>query len=129
MSYANTPLISAKYIVQALNKMQREQIKSMSIKKNIQDAFNQYTQAVHKDLVWTGSCRSWCKSHSSSLRSNSLLCLDKDNKTNKVTAVWPGSSIHFMDVVNIPRWEDYEIEYTSVSLFRLRQNSDETDFI
>lgn len=61
---ANLAVISAKYVVQALRKMQTEQIKSMSIKKHIQDAFNEYTQAVHKDLVWTGSCRSWCKIHS-----------------------------------------------------------------
>ncbi|KAH6711188.1 hypothetical protein BKA61DRAFT_556177 [Leptodontidium sp. MPI-SDFR-AT-0119] len=97
---------SAKYVVQALRKMQTEQIKSMSIKKHIQDAFNEYTQAVHKDLVWTGSCRSWYK----------------DNKSNKVTAVWPGSSIHFMDVVKIPRWEDYEIEYMNENPFMFMGN-------
>ncbi|PVH71109.1 FAD/NAD(P)-binding domain-containing protein [Cadophora sp. DSE1049] len=97
---------SAKYIVQALKKMQAEQIKSMNIKKNIQDAFNEYTQAVHKDLVWTGSCRSWYK----------------DNASNKVTAVWPGSSIHFMDVVKTPRWEDYEIEYMNQNPFMFMGN-------
>ncbi|KAH7383532.1 hypothetical protein BKA64DRAFT_160741 [Cadophora sp. MPI-SDFR-AT-0126] len=97
---------SAKYIVQALKKMQAEQIKSMNIKKNIQDAFNEYTQAVHKDLVWTGSCRSWYK----------------DNASNKVTAVWPGSSIHFMDVVKSLRCEDYEIEYVNQNPFMFMGN-------
>ncbi|KAH8589597.1 hypothetical protein B0O99DRAFT_636547 [Bisporella sp. PMI_857] len=92
---------SAKYIVSALTKMQKEQIKSMNIKQKIQDAFNEYTQAVHKDLVWSGSCRSWYK----------------DDMTGAVTAVWPGSSIHFMDVVASPRWEDYEIEYIHSNLF------------
>lgn len=41
---------------------------------------------------------------------------DKDNLTGAITAVWPGSSIHFMDVVANPRWEDYEIEYMNVRL-------------
>jgi hypothetical protein len=40
---------------------------------------------------------------------------DKDKPTGKITAVWPGSSIHFMEVIEQPRWEDFEIEYQEVS--------------
>ncbi|KXJ85358.1 hypothetical protein Micbo1qcDRAFT_223282 [Microdochium bolleyi] len=86
---------SVKYISQVLVKMQKDQIKSVNVKQAMQDAFNEYTQSVHQDLVWTGSCQSWYK----------------DRATGRVVAVWPGSSIHYMDMIETPRWEDYEIQY------------------
>jgi hypothetical protein len=27
-----------------------------------------------------------------------------------VTALWPGTALHFVEAVRYPRWEDYEIE-------------------
>lgn len=57
---ANSSCNSAKYIVQAIKKIQTDQIRSLVVKQPIQDAFNDYVQEVHKDLVWTGSCQSWC---------------------------------------------------------------------
>ncbi|KAH6871816.1 hypothetical protein B0T10DRAFT_416993 [Thelonectria olida] len=86
---------SAKYISQVITKMQRDQIKSLEVKQDMQNSFNDYIQEVHKDLVWTGSCNSWYR----------------DRSTGRVTAVWPGSSIHFMEMVETPRWEDFEIRY------------------
>lgn len=52
---------SVEYIIQALLKMQTDQIKTLDVKKTMQDHFNQYAQSVHQDLVWTGQCNSWCK--------------------------------------------------------------------
>jgi hypothetical protein len=43
--------------------------------------------------------------------------IDKDRMSGKVTAVWPGSSIHYMELVEQPRWEDFEIEYTNDNPF------------
>ncbi|VZH93959.1 unnamed protein product, partial [Fusarium fujikuroi] len=90
---------SAKYIVQAITKIQTDQIRSLDVKQPVQDAFNDYVQEVHKDLVWTGSCQSWYK----------------DRKSGRVVAVWPGSSIHFMEMIANPRWEDFDIKYINVS--------------
>jgi hypothetical protein len=28
----------------------------------MQKSLNEYMQNVHRDLVWTGNCASWCKS-------------------------------------------------------------------
>jgi hypothetical protein len=53
-------LCSVRYIIQVMQKMQTDQIKSLEVKKNLQDAFNEYVQNVHQDLVWTGQCQSWC---------------------------------------------------------------------
>lgn len=35
----------------------------------------------------------------------------KNNETGRVNAVWPGSSLHYCEMIKTPRWEDYEIEY------------------
>lgn len=40
--------------------------------------------------------------------------LDKDRTTGKITAVWPGSSNHFMELIESPRYEDFEIQYINV---------------
>ncbi|KAH7169887.1 hypothetical protein EDB81DRAFT_864441 [Dactylonectria macrodidyma] len=97
---------SVKYIVQILDKMQRDQIKSLEIRKEVQDSFNEYVQEVHKDLVWTGSCNSWYR----------------DRSTGRVTAVWPGSSIHFMEMIETPRWEHFEIRYVHPNPFAFMGN-------
>ncbi|KIW93069.1 uncharacterized protein Z519_05674 [Cladophialophora bantiana CBS 173.52] len=76
--------------------MKKCQIRSLNVKADMQRAFNQYIQNVHQDLVWTG------------------VCTNKDKATNKITAVWPGSSIHYMKFIEQPRWEDFEIEYQKV---------------
>ncbi|KAM5353392.1 hypothetical protein ACJ41O_000042 [Fusarium nematophilum] len=97
---------SVKYITQAIQKIQTDQIRSLEVKQSLQNAFNDYVQQVHKDLVWTGSCNSWYK----------------DRKTGRVIAVWPGSSIHFMEMIENPRWEDFNIEYRNSNPFTFMGN-------
>ncbi|KAH7012944.1 hypothetical protein EDB80DRAFT_638624 [Ilyonectria destructans] len=97
---------SVKYITRVLEKMQRDQIKFLHVKQHVQNAFNDYAQEVHKDLVWTGSCNSWYR----------------DKSTGRVTAVWPGSSIHFMEMIDTPRWEDFEIVYIHSNPFMFMGN-------
>lgn len=48
-----------------------------------------------------------------------LFRLDKDRASGRVTAVWPGSSIHYMEMIDSPRWEDFEITYCNVSTLHL----------
>lgn len=35
----------------------------------------------------------------------------KNNDTGRVNAIWPGSSLHYQQVIQRPRYEDYEIKY------------------
>ena len=39
------------------------------------------------------------------------MCRYKNNETGRVNAVWPGSSLHYVELIKKPRWEDYDIEY------------------
>ena len=105
---------SAKYVVQVLKKMQTDQIRKVDVKKRMQDAFNRYTQHVHQDLVWSGSCQSWCEWQSLDWHCMTNAIEDKDRESGWATAVWPGSSIHYMEMIDSPRWEDFDIEYTNV---------------
>jgi hypothetical protein len=52
-----------------------------------------------KHTVWKDACRSWYK----------------DNATGRVNAVYPGSSLHYMKLLGIPRYEDFEISRFSAN--------------
>ena len=45
--------------------------------------------------VWKDPCRSWYR----------------NNDTGRVNAVWPGSTLHFCQLLAHPRWEDFDISY------------------
>ncbi|GAB7359378.1 hypothetical protein MBLNU230_g6029t1 [Neophaeotheca triangularis] len=85
----------SEYAVQIIKKMQNENIKSWVPKQDVTDEFNQHAQEWIKHTVWKDECRSWYK----------------DNDTGRVNAVWPGSSMHYQQVIDKPRYEDFDIRY------------------
>lgn len=42
---------------------------------------------------------------------DSILIADKDKSSGRVNAVWPGSALHYMDAIEDPRYEDFDITY------------------
>lgn len=85
----------AQYCIQVIKKVQSEQIKSLTPKQSVTDAFNAHCQEWVTHTVWVDGCRSWYK----------------NNDTGRVNAVWPGSSLHYIQVIKEPRYEDYDIDY------------------
>ncbi|KAA8569390.1 hypothetical protein EYC84_001035 [Monilinia fructicola] len=85
----------ANYAVKFIKKMQNEFIKSIAPKQDMTDLFNAHTQEFIKQTVWSSDCRSWYR----------------NNETGRVNAVFPGSSLHYMQVIENPRYEDYNITY------------------
>lgn len=84
------------YVIQIINKMQVERIHSFEPKQHVTDAFNHHAQTWIKGTCWSdANCRSWYK----------------NNETMRVNAVWPGSSLHYCEMVASPRYEDYNIKY------------------
>ena len=51
------------------------------------------------------------------------LCRYKDIVTGRVRAVYPGSSLHYREMLSSVRWEDFDIERSHVSLFPLAASS------
>jgi hypothetical protein len=84
-----------------IKKIQRENLRSISPRQDVTRQFTEHTQAMLHGTVWEDTCNSWYK-----------------NKQGRITAVWPGSALHFQDVIRNPRWEDWEINYMNkVNLF------------
>ncbi|KAH6696838.1 hypothetical protein F5X68DRAFT_219307 [Plectosphaerella plurivora] len=80
------------YFIRILSKMIRQRVRSFDVRRNAQEDFNTHTQAFMKQMVWTGTCRSWFKK----------------GTDGRVSALWPGSSLQYMQVLAEDRWEDYE---------------------
>ncbi|KAH9213911.1 hypothetical protein DL95DRAFT_409861 [Leptodontidium sp. 2 PMI_412] len=91
-----------KYAFEAVRLIQTEGIKSMSPKEEAVEDFQVYKDTLMREFVWTSSCRSWYK--------NGLA-------DGKVWGPWPGSATHFMELLERPRWEDYEINYLTGNRF------------
>ena len=85
----------SEYAIQIIKKMQTEYISSWVPKQSVTDAFNAHCQEWVRHTVWVDDCRSWYK----------------NNDTGRVNAVWPGSSLHYIEAIKTPRYEDFEIEY------------------
>jgi len=83
------------YIIRCVRKIQKEDIAAMGAKQARQDDFIEYCDEYFKSTVFTEQCNSWYK----------------NNKTNKVIGLWPGSSLHSIEAMRSVRWEDYEYVY------------------
>lgn len=90
-----------------IEKMQTENIKSFEPKAGaIRDYYN-HTHELMKRLVWSSACRSWFK----------------NGKTHgPVTAIYPGSRLHFFELMKNVRWEDYDVTYRSDNRFQFMGN-------
>ncbi|KAH8663443.1 hypothetical protein BGZ60DRAFT_411320 [Tricladium varicosporioides] len=87
---------TAGYFSRLLHRFILQKAKSFDIRPEVQQDFDEHTQGFMKDMVWTGTCRSWFKR----------------STDGKVTALWPGSSLHYIDTLAENRWEDYSWKYS-----------------
>lgn len=83
------------YVVKAVRKIQKENIASMVVKKEREEDFTEYVDSYFEGTVFSEECRSWYK----------------NKKTGEVVGLWPGSSLHCIETMRSPRWEDYEYVY------------------
>ena len=91
------PLIDAyvSYVIQVIEKMQVENIRSVTPKMEPTRQFLRHANTFLKRTSWTGPCSSWFKGGT------------KDG----TPAIYPGSRLHFLRMLEKPRFEDYEIMY------------------
>ena len=80
-----------------VNRWQTENIHSFSPKQEAVQDFIEHKDAFMKNTVWQQECRSWYKSNSIS---------------GKVTALWPGSTLHYLEMIAEPRYEDWSFKYS-----------------
>lgn len=91
------PLIECwtKYMNAVITKAQVENIKSFSPRLDVSFEFRQHADLFLKRTAWTSPCRSWFK----------------QGRTDGQAAIYPGSRLHFFELLKAPRYEDFEIKY------------------
>ncbi|KAL4880541.1 hypothetical protein BJY04DRAFT_191003 [Aspergillus karnatakaensis] len=104
---------SADYMLDWVGKMAREDIKSIVVKDSIVDAFNKYAQENLKRCVWSKGCTAWYSK--------------KDGEgpgVNTVTAMYPGSALHYKEYIRTIRGEHFDIRYNTENPFRYLANGE-----
>jgi hypothetical protein len=90
------------YIAKCISKLQTHAIKSMEITLDAQKEYNEYSQKFLQETVWSAPCSSWYK---------------QGTTDGRITAIYGGSSYHFIEALKEPRWEDYRFEYVRPNRF------------
>jgi len=106
------PLIErwTQYMIDVIRKCQTEHIKSVTPKLQASLHFRQHADLFLKRTAWTSSCRSWFK----------------QGRADGQAAIYPGSRLHFFEIMKQPRYEDYEITYWHENEFAFMGNGFET---
>jgi cation diffusion facilitator CzcD-associated flavoprotein CzcO len=92
----------AAYVAQCAEKMQMENIRSMVPSQRAVNLFTDFCDVYFKGTVYSEECSSWYKT---------------GGKNGRVTALWPGSSLHATQVLEKPRWEDFDFTYADGNEF------------
>jgi hypothetical protein len=90
-----------------IEKMQTENIKAFEPKAEAAEDLFKHTHELMKRLVWSSSCRSWFK---------------QGKEHGPVTAIYPGSRLHYFEMLKNVRYEDYKISYRSKNRFQFMGN-------
>jgi hypothetical protein len=107
---ANGPVLSAlgfvaDYILQWVTKIAEENIRSVCVKDDVVEAYNIYIQQVLRKTAWNRECESWYKKGR------------KDEYRTGITAIYPGSMLHYKSMIERIRPEDFDIQYRSANPF------------
>jgi hypothetical protein len=85
-----------RYMFKVISHMQRTSIRSLAPKAEAIHESYIHTHELLKRTAWSSACSSWFKN---------------GKKHGPVTAIWPGSRLHWFEALKEPRFEDIEIEY------------------
>lgn len=93
---------AAKYMINMLKKVQTQGIRTLTpLPRAVRD-FNDHVTQFMTRTAWSTGCRSWFKN---------------GKIDGPVVALHPGSRIHWFHMLDRPRYEDFEIEYSSPNRF------------
>lgn len=84
------------FCVKVLRKMQKEDYATIEPKPERVRDFQQYVGAYFSNTVYMDKCKSWYRS--------------EGGQGNWIIGLWPGSTLHALDALRSPRWEDFVYE-------------------
>lgn len=102
------PMVEAytDYIMQVIEKCQHDRIKKLQIRASVAEDFTKYADQYLKRTAFSGPCSSWFKA----------------GDVGRKPVCWPGSRVHYMTMLQHPRFEDFEMEYLSGNRFSFLGN-------
>jgi hypothetical protein len=89
------------HFLQIIRKMRVQHIRRMTPKDSAIADFMEHCEAYLPRTCWADPCPSWFK----------------QGRPDGPIVMWPGSRLAFLDTLQTPQWEDYEIEYYSRNRF------------
>jgi hypothetical protein len=81
------------YIIKCIRKLQKEDIKSMRISSHATSSWVKFLEVYFQKTVFLDDCHTWYR------------------KNDRIIGLWPGSTVHAVEALRSPRWEDFEYEY------------------
>jgi cation diffusion facilitator CzcD-associated flavoprotein CzcO len=87
------------YVVKVLRKVQKEDYATIEPKPERVRDFTQYIGAYFKGTVYLDKCKSWYRS--------------EGGYGDWISGLWPGSTLHALEALRSPRWEDFVFESDS----------------
>ncbi|KAL4819975.1 hypothetical protein BDW67DRAFT_181685 [Aspergillus spinulosporus] len=91
----------SRHFLLMLTKMSEEGVTTFDVKEEAVADFVQHRRLFLPRTAWSSPCRSWFK----------------QGKVDGEIMMWPGSRIHFFETMKNPRWEDYNLTYTTTNRF------------
>ncbi|KAE8146657.1 hypothetical protein BDV25DRAFT_162063 [Aspergillus avenaceus] len=91
----------SRHFLQILEKMSYEGVASFEPKVEAMEDFLEHQRMFMPRTAWSGPCRSWFKR----------------GTVDGEVMMWPGSRVHFFETLKRPRWEDYNLRYTTSNRF------------
>lgn len=86
----------ADYMMRLIDRYQTSNIAAFSPRSEAVTDFIEYKNQFMRGTVWADSCRSWYKSNQAD---------------GPVTALWPGSTLHYIEAMDEVRLDDWKVEY------------------
>ncbi|EEU48334.1 uncharacterized protein NECHADRAFT_75799 [Fusarium vanettenii 77-13-4] len=87
------------YMAKILHRLAYGNVRTIEPKRRQVDNFTNYCDEYFERTVYTTDCISWYKTPGKS-----------SGERPRVTALWPGSSLHAIRALESVRWDDYEME-------------------
>jgi hypothetical protein len=84
------------YIVKCIRKLQKENILAMHISSQRLHDWVMFNKEYFKRTVFMDNCKTWYR------------------RDNRIIGLWPGSTLHAIETLRSPRWEDFEYTYTKI---------------
>lgn len=94
------------YCVRVLRKLQRDDYACLEPKAERVRDFQRYIGAYFENTVYKDKCKSWYRS--------------EGGQGDWIIGLWPGSTLHALDALRSPRWEDFVYESADPSGNALR---------